>query len=1078
MGTTQAHRIGFDPFEPKTGLRARVCIPGFFQASVRTDTTEDDAETAIDDPAVALAPEPEPKKKAKKPKGPPKFWRDIAAYQAVNEGELLPGPASPICKACGLNEDGKARTPYTEARGSTDPLITVVFESISLKEDDADELGVMGCRNGNVKKNLEKLARGVGIDPLRIRYTSLTRCANRCGKPIAMKTRGQWCRAHLIRDLQQYPPQVIIPVGTTVLGRLSHKSSAQDWAGRILTYRGWPDDWITESKYDQGSPFTGAPPDKAGRVLILPIQAPHIVSSTQNPRDMERWFSHMVRALELARDGAAAMSYSRPWFHIATTRDDVIARLKAIPSGVRVAYDLETMGLLPFGPGAAIVFAMFRWKDPDGMPRALGFPWKYEERRSPEGVLEAEGSPFTAEDRDAIAPHWCEVLYRCRIVGHNVSFDLNYTFAQLQGINLEQMTDGLDGDTRYMLYALRQSRENRGLEQVAYDWCPSMAGYEEEFELLKRRMPEILDPASGKGGHYANVPKALWPDVLVPYVMGDVEVCYEMAEGLDERLKKAKVYRIPLADPDRPGEFRLFQPVGRYFMYRRFMLPAQRVLTRMMSRGLYVDADELLSQEDMFPKLIRAAREDLRKMDPRVVAWCQHNEATEKDWTLDLESRDQLRTILFEILQLPVKRLTDSGEAYFEGKDFADLTREEQIKYAAIDKFTLNALVAENPALKPLQEYRKLYKGYTAFVRSLRNITTEGIDKHARKKDPYLQMDGCVHTTFNQAGTGSGRLASRNPNLQQLPGDSIIKRMYGSRFGFTDGCIYQADLSQIELRLLAAACGDPLMVKAYRDDLDLHSLTTSKIFKVPYEHFEKSHMQWLQKEGRDKEAKELELKRKIGKTTNFLTAYLGGAYGLMTTLAESQVYLTEERCQEIVDSLFDTYPGLRKHIALYKRFILNNAVAVSITGRVRVLEEVYSEDKGIVNKALRSGFNHLIQSTASDIMLTCMSVIEFLMRDHGLRSILVSTVHDSIVVDAVRSELPIVHDICHSVINNIPEVMHQMMGPEYDLSWMTVVPLAGDCECGPNYGDQRKVAGDPITGKVDWDAIFAPKKSK
>ncbi len=1031
---------------------------------MRTDDEGPNVEAPVlDDPGEVPAPKA---KKAKKPKGPPKFWRDIDAYVAASGGEFVPGKESPICKACGLCEDGQAKAPYTVPVGSENPLITVVFEGVSRKEDDVDQLASPGSQNGLVRKHIERIARDMGVDVTRIRYASLTRCAPRVSKKIDLKPRGGWCRA-----------QVIIPVGTTTLGRLSHKGNAQDWSGRVLTWRGWPDEWLTQPKYDGGSPFTGPKPKIEDKALIVPIQSPYIVFAAQNPRDQQRWFKHMTRGIELARDGAAAMTYQRPWFHIATARDDIIARLKEIPSGVRVAYDLETTGLLPFGPEAAIVFSMFRWKDPDGMPRALGFPWKYAERKNAEtGVIEAEASPLSNEDREAIAPHWCSVLYRCKIVGHNVSFDLIYTYAQLPGIDMEKMTDGLDGDTRYMLYALRQSRESRGLELVAYDWCPDMAGYEEEFELLKRRMPAILDPAEGLGGHYANVPKHLWQQVLVPYVMGDVEVCYSMADGLEERLRNAKVYRIPLADPNNLGEFRLFQPQGRHFMYRRFMLPAQRVLTRMMCRGLYVDADEMLSQEDLFPKMIKAAREELRKVDPRVVAWCQQNEATEEGWKLDLESRDQLRTILFDILQLPVKRLTDSGEAYFDGQDFATLTREEQVKYAAIDKFTLNALVAENPALKPLQEYRKLYKGYTAFVRSLRNITTEGIDKHERKKDPYLQSDGCVHTTFNQAGTGSGRLSSRSPNLQQLPSDSIIKKMYGSRFGFTEGCIYQADLSQIELRLLAAACGDPLMVKAYRDKLDLHSLTTSKIFKIPYENFEKSHMQRLQKEGRDKEAKDLDLKRKIGKTTNFLTAYLGGAYGLMTTLAESQVYLKEEECERIVESLFDAYPGLRRHIALYKRFILNNGVAVSITGRVRVLEEVYSEDKGIVNKALRSGFNHLIQSTASDIMLTCMAVIEFLMRDHGLRSILVSTVHDSLVIDAVRSELPIVHEICESVINNIPEIMRQTMGPEYDLSWLTIVPLEGDCECGPTYGDQRKIAADPITGNVDWDAIFASKK--
>lgn len=234
----------------------------------------------------------------------------------------------------------------------------------------------------------------------------------------------------------------------------------------------------------------------------------------------------------------------------------------------------------------------------------------------------------------------------------------------------------------------------------------------------------------------------------------------------------------------------------------------------------------------------------------------------------------------------------------------------------------------------------------------------------------------------------------------------------------------------------------------------------------------------LQKSGRDKEAKELERLRSIAKTTNFLTGYGGGAFGLQTTLAEDGVFLPIEGrggCEEIVEGLFDTYPGLRKHIGLYKRFILDHACAVSITGRVRVFEEVFSEDKGFVNKALRSGFNHLIQSTASDLMLTCLSVIEFLMREANLESVLISTVHDSIVIDTMKSELPIVHEICESVINHIPEVMQQVMGPGYDASWLSIVPLEGDCEVGPSYGNQLKIVTDGSTGQVDWDSIFAKK---
>ena len=311
------------------------------------------------------------------------------------------------------------------------------------------------------------------------------------------------------------------------------------------------------------------------------------------------------------------------------------------------------------------------------------------------------------------------------------------------------------------------------------------------------------------------------------------------------------------------------------------------------------------------------------------------------------------------------------------------------------------------------------------------------------------------------------------PNLAQLPSSQkvIVKRLYSSRWG-NAGCIYQGDLSQIELRLLAAACGDPLMVDAYQRGIDLHSLTASNIFEIPYEHLHKDYFAWLQKNGRDKEAKDLERKRSIAKTTNFLTGYGGGSFGLQTTLAEEQVYLDQEECENIIDAMFDTYPTLRRYIGVYKNFILEHGCAVSIFGRVRPLPEVESEDNQLVNKSLRAGFNHLIQSTASDMMLLGMSVIDQALFDQNLKSCLVSTVHDSLVVDAQISELPLVHEIVTGVINNLPEILDAVLGPNYDTTWCRILPLTGDTELGRNYFDQKKTDGfKDASGEVDWDKV-------
>lgn len=1393
-------------------------------------------------------PESEPQEKPKKAKvkKPPKFHRDIAEHIAASGG-LKADEKSPFCLKCGLNVCG-SRKPYLEFHGSKDPLITVIFDAVGRKEDAADEIACAGSQNNLLLQRMERFSKELGFDMSRVRVISTTRCANFEPQKINYATKGNWCRVFAVEDLRKYPPRLVMPVGTVALGLLSHKSNAQDWAGRLLNWRGYPDDWLTDARYaDNGHPSMPLPTE-ADRRPMLPILVPRLVFMTQNPVEIRRWEKTIKLGMQLALDGVKPQNYDRPWFRLLRTAEEVAVALKAIPDGTTCSYDLETAGLLPFGPRAAIVFVMFRYDLPDGTKVAFGFPWQYPE------------SPLV-NDVAALGPLLLETLYRVKLRGHNIAFDAVYTFATIPGASIERITNSIIGDTRHMAYALRQSNQSLGLELLAYDWAPDMAGYEEEFVLLKDRYPELLDPGTNPEAHYARCPADKWETHLKPYVMGDVEVVHQAAPKIDERLRGAKRYEIPLSDPNRLGHFRKFKTPGRHFVYNRLMLPASRTLTRIQARGMFVDQAELSVQEDLFPKMIRAAREEMRKVDPRVIAWCEQMEATEPRWTLDLESRAQLKTIFFDILRMPVRRLTSAGEKLFP-EDLSSYPYEQLTEYAAIDKFTVMNMVAEHPNLKPFQEYRKLHKAYTTYVRSMRNIMAEGVDKKERTKDPYLMRDSCVHPTYNQAGTRGGRLSSASPNAQQISRDSIVKRLYTSRFGKT-GLIAQYDASQIELRLLAAGCGDPTMVKAYHDNIDLHSLTTSRVFNVPYEHFEKTYMAWLQEKGREKEAKELDRKRKIGKcvdpdtiveingqltrissvhagrepdtfysvpdvytrrhdgvakvnrfycngeaerllvvsrhgivactaahpfrladgslkraedlkqgdtlapvtpmgdayhlgrlekpdpivainpfgvepascqafsmtidenwahllglfygdgcssageisiatggkpeyfawqdriassaakaglspkicrtlwdsdvtgpdliksgphagklrygsagkvilgstrvsdifvqlgavdlerrrtlkipdwllnagirtkvefiagvydtdgsvvrdgtlsmvtkswvfaqdltvlmrsigmhytteaiwnktykkhyyrinipvrhgweflrgklwlkskserikkpahvfrerensvrlvksigpgqvfdlnvdhpdhlfccsgltcrnTTNFLTGYGGGAFGLQSSLAEQGVYLPLEECERIVEALFDTYPGLRKHIGLYKRFILDNGCAVSITGRVRAFEDAFSDDGARVSKALRSGFNHLIQPTASDMILCAGTVVENLMRQRSLESILISTVHDSLIIDAKREEMEAVHEICDGVMNNIPSVMEMVLGddPEFDSSWLHVVPFAGDGEVGKNYLEALKIVPDKVTGKVDWDRLF------
>jgi DNA polymerase I-like protein with 3'-5' exonuclease and polymerase domains/uracil-DNA glycosylase len=1019
-----------------------------------------------------------------------KPYRMISVYDPFDplQGTLLqPSAESPICKKCELYCNDAER-PFMQYWGSENPLITVIFESISPKEDHAGAIAAAGS-NYRLREQIEQIGAPMGVKPEDIRYVCLTLCANRTKKNVNFRDKGKnYCRLHLVQDLQRHPPKLIMPVGTGALGALSHKSNANDWAGRMLTYRGWPDDWLTNPAYVKprfnpldpdgpqiiGHPLMGPPPGRESYIPMFPVMSPRLVLATQNPYVKARWLASIKRGLEFAQKGVKAPNYLREWYdftddveHIERVLKELL-RLPPLP----LCYDTETTGVRPWADDAAIVSMMFRWKDPKtGKPKSIGFPWNY------------IGLDFHNKVRDAIprlTPLVLAVLYRHMLMGHNLTFDVLYTFANLVGADLDKLCDAMKWDTWHMIYTLRQRPGTLGLEAITYDYCPDLAGYEEDMTLLIQLNHSTMHPEgkeNGVRGHYLNCPRDKWETHLIPYVMGDVETCYTAKEKAEANLLKARQYAIPLAHPHIRNKFRQFNTPGRSFVYQKIMSPAAAVLSKVMGRGMEVDPVELTRLEEQYPNLIREARDKLRNVDPLIVDWCKHEENQNPEWELDLENKGQLKTILFNILKMPIQRLTKAGKKMY-GEDeeaYKEMPREQLLEYAALDKFTLNKLSVSYEQVRPLQEYRKIFKLYSTYIRPLRNITTKGIDKNERKGDEHLCKDSRIHASFLLTGTRGGRLSCRNPNLQQLPREGDVKSMFVSRFTKQGrkGCLYQGDLSQIELRLLAAGCGDPTMVQAYFDDTDLHTLTTSRIFKVPYEHFSKDYFKWLQDQGRDKEAKDLNQKRQIGKTVNFLTGYGGGAFGLQTTLANRQVYLPIEECEKIIESFFESYPALKQHLQHYKYFIQENGVAVSILGRVRIFEEVFSDDREAMSKALRAGCNHLIQSTASDMMLIALIAIEDLMRDAGLESILVSTVHDSLLIDALQEELPQIHEIVTMVLNNFDKVLPAYFGDDYDTSWM-IVPFAGDCEVGMNYLDSKQVPKD----NIDWDKLLHPEKKK
>jgi len=280
-----------------------------------------------------------------------------------------------------------------------------------------------------------------------------------------------------------------------------------------------------------------------------------------------------------------------------------------------------------------------------------------------------------------------------------------------------------------------------------------------------------------------------------------------------------------------------------------------------------------------------------------------------------------------------------------------------------------------------LQETDPLHKVLTTYKTYKKNqklITTyTGEDKGL-----LSQLEGGrVYAEYLQAGRGregssggtvTGRLSSRNPNMQNLPRGSEIKSFFVP--DTDDDVFVYFDYSQLELRLAAHLSRDPLLIKAYNDNLDLHELTAQAI-------------------GAD---------RQVGKTTNFAMIYDASAYRLASILNKSV-----DESQEIINNFYSLYKGYKKYLQKQMQFMIVNGLVISEAGRIRRLPEVQTlpTHSKEWKHAVKQGYNFPIQSLGASI--TKRAMIELHKRGFNI----VTQVHDSVVIQLPKTDLHKVEEI-------------------------------------------------------------------
>ncbi len=315
----------------------------------------------------------------------------------------------------------------------------------------------------------------------------------------------------------------------------------------------------------------------------------------------------------------------------------------------------------------------------------------------------------------------------------------------------------------------------------------------------------------------------------------------------------------------------------------------------------------------------------------------------------NLGSPKQLGEILFEKLELPVIKKTPKG---------APSTAEEVLQELAVD-YPLPAL---------LMEYRSLSKLKSTYT-----------DKLPHMIDPTT---GRVHTSYHQAVTATGRLSSSDPNLQNIPIRTDEGRRIRQAFCAPDGRrIVAADYSQIELRIMAHLSQDDGLLRAFAQDLDVHSATAAEVFDVALEDVSVDQ-------------------RRKAKAINFGLIYGMSAFGL-----GRQLNIGRAEAQAYIDKYFARYPGVANYMQRTRAVAHEQGFVETLMGRRLYLPEINARNKQRQQAAERTAINAPMQGTAADIIKLAMIAVDNWLAHTGIDALMIMQVHDELVFDVAGAHV-------------------------------------------------------------------------
>lgn len=387
-------------------------------------------------------------------------------------------------------------------------------------------------------------------------------------------------------------------------------------------------------------------------------------------------------------------------------------------------------------------------------------------------------------------------------------------------------------------------------------------------------------------------------------------------------------------------------------LFRSIEFPTVELLVAMEQRGIALDMSIVTALDKQVTALLQNLKNDIQAFVGMFT-------------DINLNSPKQLEILLFDKLQLPPKKKTTGKTGY------------------STDQEVLEELSAIHPVPGLIIKYRELFKLKSTYIDAL---------------PTYLDQAGLIHTTFSQTAVATGRLASSEPNMQNIPTHSDDYPLIPLRSAFKPqpGCLFlSADYSQIELRVLAHLSADARLNEAFLQGIDIHLQTAASLFDVPVEQVTSQQ-------------------RQIGKRINFSILYGVTPYGLSKDLK-----IPFGQAKTYIEKYFAQFPGVLRWMADVIQETKKNGYVTTLWGRRRYVPGIYEHNRTLYDLACRVAINTVAQGTAAEIMKLGMINLDKKLKARNLKTGMILQIHDELLLNVPFDEQKEVEKLVKTTLENV-----------------------------------------------------------